>query len=401
MSTGRDTHYDIAVVGAGVAGLTAARVAAEAGQRVIAYDRLSPGGQLVNLTTLHDYPEPGGSAESWGLISELVAGAEAAGVTLSFDEVTRVRAGEPVRLETAGGEVTARAVVIATGLSNGRLGLPGEEELVGRGLSTCAGCDGPLYRGKAVAVVGDDEWTAEEALELAELASSVTVLVPGTPRWSAGRAERLGAADRVEVVTGARVTALRADGVLEGATVRTGDGESELPVQGVFPYVGRRGPAGLVGGVPADAEGRLVTEDGVRTAVPTVFVAGDARAGAGRTLLAAVADGVAAGEAAAAALRPAGGGLRIVDPTFGVLPADADVEVLASGTADWTEVALFSNSKPNATELLRGVGERLQAHWELPELGFASKPNASAAADKDTIDWLSQRYKMVVVAVGD
>ena len=73
----------------------------------------------------------------------------------------------------------------------------------------------------------------------------------------------------------------------------------------------------------------------------------------------------------------------------------------AGGTADWTEVALFSNSKPNATELLRGVGERLQAHWDLPELGFASKPNASAAADKDIIDWLSQRYKMVVVAVGD
>ena len=152
----------------------------------------------------------------------------------------------------------------------------------------------------------------------------------------------------------------------------------------------------------ADEAGALVTEDGVRTAVPTVLVAGDARAGAGQTLPAAVADGVAAGEAAVAALRPAaGGGLRIVDPTFGVRPDESDVDVQAGGTADWTEVALFSNSKPNATELLRGVGERLQAHWDLPELGFASKPNASAAADKDMIDWLSQRYKMVVVAVGD
>ena len=396
------TDWDVAVVGAGVAGLTAARVAAEAGQRVIAYDRLSPGGQLVNLTTLHDYPEPGASAESWALISELVARAEAAGVTMSFDEVTRVHPGAPVRLETAGGEVSAGAVVIATGLSNGRLGLPGEESLVGRGLSTCAGCDGPLYRGRAVAVVGDDEWTAEEALELAGLASAVTVLVPGEPRWSPERAERLHAAERVEVRTGAEVTALRADGVLEGVTVRTADGDRELPVQGVFPYVGRRGPAELVAGVAADEAGALVSEDGVRTAVPTVLVAGDARAGAGQTLQAAVADGVAAGEAAVATLRPAaGGGLRIVDPTFGVLPDGTDVAVEAGGTADWTEVALFSNSKPNATELLRGVGERLQAHWELPELGFASKPNASAAADKDTIDWLSQRYKMVVVAVGD
>jgi thioredoxin reductase (NADPH) len=394
--------YDVAVVGAGVAGLTAARVAAESGLRVVAFDRLSPGGQLVNLTTVHDYPEPGGSAESWPVISELVARAEAAGVTMSFDEVTHVRAGEPVRLGTAGGDVTVGAVVIATGLSNGRLGLPGEETLVGRGLSTCAGCDGPLYRGKAVAVVGNDEWTAEEALELAELASAVTVLVPGQPAWSSARDARLAADDRVEVLTGATVTALHSDGVLEGVTVRTADGERELAVQGVFPYVGRRGPAGLVEAAPTDEEQRLVPEDGVRTAVPTVFVAGDARAGAEQTLSSAVADGVAAGQAAAAALRPGTGtGLRIVDPTAGVVPEEEETGSLAGGTADWSEVALFSNSKPNATELLRGMGERLKEHWQLTELGFASKPNASEAADKDTIDWLAQRYKMVLVAVGD
>ena len=399
MSTGRDTSYDIAVVGCGVAGLSAARAAAEAGKRVVAFDRLSPGGQLVNLSTLHDHPAPGGTADPWALIAELVAAAEAAGVTTSFDAVTRVYPGTPVRLETAGGEVTAGAVVVATGLSDGRLGLPGEEGLVGRGLSTCAGCDGPLYRGKAVAVVGDDEWTAQEALELAALASSVTVLVPGTPQWSRGRGERLAAADGVAVIPGATVTALRADGVLQGVAVRTGDGERELAVQGLFPFVGRRGPGPLVTGVPADVAGALRTKDGVRTAVPTVFVAGDARSGATQSVSEAMADGAAAGSAAAAALR--GGGLWIVDPTFGALPAEAEVEVADGGTADWTEVALFSNSKPNATELLRGVGERLQAHWELPELAFASKPNASEAADKDTIDWLAQRYKMVLVAVGD
>jgi thioredoxin reductase (NADPH) len=84
-----------------------------------------------------------------------------------------------------------------------------------------------------------------------------------------------------------------------------------------------------------------------------------------------------------------------------VQPADVEAAPLSGGSADWTEVALFSNSKPNATELLRGVGERLQAHWDLPEIGFASKPNASKAADKDTIDWLAERFKMVLVAVGD
>jgi thioredoxin reductase (NADPH) len=385
------TDWDVAVVGAGTAGLVAARVAAERGLRVVVYERMSPGGQLVNLTALHDHP--GGTGPE--LMSRLTAAAEDAGVRIAYAEVTRVHPGTPARLATGDGEVTAGAVVVAAGLSAGRLGLPGESSLVGRGISTCAGCDGPLFRGRPVSVVGDDEWTAGEALELAGSASAVTVLVPGEPRWSAARAARLAADERVEVVPGATVTALRGEGVLSGVVVRTSNGERELAVAGVFPFVGRRGPEGLVAGLAADAEGRLVPGDGV-------LVAGDARAGAEQSLAAAEADGRTAGEAAVAALAAGTGSLRVVDPTYGVLPEDDAGPLEATGSsATWTDVALFTNSKPNATELLRGLGARLQAHWQLPELGFAAKDSASVPADPDQIDWLSQRFKMVLVAVGD
>ncbi|SNS78537.1 thioredoxin reductase (NADPH) [Geodermatophilus pulveris] len=382
--------WDVAVVGAGAAGLTAARVAAGAGLRVVAYERLGPGGQLVNLTTLHDHP--GGTGPE--LTAALTAAAEGAGVRLAYAEVTRVQPGPPTRLTTSEGEVTARVVVVAAGLSPGRLGLPGEAELAGRGVSTCAACDGPLFRGRPVAVVGDDEWTATEALELAGHATAVTVLVPGEPRWSAARDRLLAAQQRVEVLTGAAVTALRGEGALSGVAVRTADGERELAVAGVFPFVGRRGPGGLVEGLAADADGRLVPSAGV-------LVAGDARAGADQTLAAAEADGRAAGEAAVAALAAGAGSLRVVDPTHGVRPEPAGAGAVAASTAAWTDVALFTNSKPNATELLRGLGGRLQAHWALPELGFAAKESASVAADPDQIDWLAQRFKMVLVAVGD
>ncbi len=291
------TDWDLAVVGAGIAGLTAATTAVEHGLRVVALDRLAPGGQLINLGEVTAYPGLPAKTTGPDLAGTLLTDAMTAGVEISYTEVTGLTAGPPHTLATWDGPVTAGAVVVATGLSPGRLDVPGADGWAGRGLSECASCDGPLFAGQRVAVVGDDEWAAQEAAELAAVAGHVTVLVPGTaPRWSPRRADALAAAG-VEVRPSAVVTGLDGEQTLTG--VRLADGTA-VEATGVFVQVGRSPRSGFVDGVLARGpDGRLDPSTGV----PGVFVAGVVRAGVSDHLVSAAADGLAAGLAAVAHLR--------------------------------------------------------------------------------------------------
>lgn len=290
--------WDVAVVGAGIAGLTAARVAAERGLRVTALDQLAPGGQLINIGEVIGYPGLPGKTTGPDLAGTLLDAAMGAGVEIGYGEVSGLTTGPPAplstdapttsistaapttSLDTTDGPVTARAVVIATGLTPGRLDAPGAEQWVGRGLSECASCDGPLFAGRRVAVLGDDEWAAAEAAELAGFASEVTVLVPGEPRWSAAAAERLASA-AVAVRAGVAVTGLSGGEVLEAVSLTDG---TELAVAGAFSYLGKTPRVALMDGM-------------VET--PGVFLAGDVRRDNPRYLVSAAADGLRAGLAAA------------------------------------------------------------------------------------------------------
>jgi thioredoxin reductase (NADPH) len=272
------TDWDVAVVGAGIAGLTAAVTVRRHGLRVVAYDQLAPGGQLINIGEVTDYPGLPEKTTGPDLAGALLEAAMTAGVEIGYGEVTALAAGPPATLETAEGAQTAGAVVVATGLTPGRLDLPGAQEWAGRGLSECASCDGPLFAGQRVAVVGDDEWAAQEAIELAGLAAHVTVLVPGRPRWSPGRAERL--AGNVEVRTDAPVTALAGGAALTGVVLADG---TEVAATGVFAATGRTPRSALL---PGGAD------------TPGVFAAGDVRDGSAPYLVAAAADGLRAGLAA-------------------------------------------------------------------------------------------------------
>jgi thioredoxin reductase (NADPH) len=285
------TSFDVIVVGAGPAGLTAATGAARAGLKALCLDKLAPGGALINLTELHEVE---GDADGPQIASKLTDEATEAGVELGFGEVVKLTGSGPWTVETADGERhTGRAVVIATGLSKGTLGLPEEAEYDGRGLSHCASCDGPLYAGRPVVVAGTDGWAPREAAELQVVAGDVTVVgKPAAPL-----------PDGVRHLDG-RIVALEGADGLQSVIVESGGARKSIPASAVFVYVGQSPAAEFLAETLArDATGHIVVDEGGRTSAPTAFAVGDVRAGARHYLADAIADGQRAGQAIVTALQ--------------------------------------------------------------------------------------------------
>lgn len=278
--------YDLIVIGAGPAGLTAAAEAARAGLKTLCLDKLAPGGVLINLGELQDVEEP---SDGPTMASQLTDEATVAGVEIGFGEVVRLSGSGPWTVETAEGERhTGRAVVIATGLGKGRLGVPGEDKYEGRGLSHCASCDGPLYAGLPVVVAGASGWAPHEAEELKGIASEVTVV---------DTAAAAGLPDGVRQIQG-RIVALEGDDGLQSVVVDSGGARKAIPASAVFVYVGQSPAAEFVpDSLARDPTGHIVADKEGHTSATGVFAAGDVRAGARHYLADAIADGQRAARA--------------------------------------------------------------------------------------------------------
>ena len=262
-------RLDLIVIGAGPAGLSAAAEAAGAGLKTLILDKLGPGGALMNLGSLHGLPD--GPSGPW-LIGTMVDDVTAAGAEIGFGEVTRLSGGDPWTVETAEGEkYAARAVIVATGLSKGRLGLAGEEAWEGRGLSHCAACDGPLFTGQPVVVVGGEGWAAHEAVELAGLADHVTMVNPGGT--DAPHAANLSA-------MAGRVVALEGSDGLDSVVVEQAGVRQSIPANAVFVYIGQSPAAEFVAdSLARDAAGHIVVDAEGNTSKPLIFAVGDVAAG--------------------------------------------------------------------------------------------------------------------------
>lgn len=292
--------YDLIILGAGPAGLTAGIYAARGGLNAVIVESKAVGGQAALTAEIENYPGFA-SVSGYELVSLMQAQCEALGVSFVFDApVTLSLDGDVKRVDTAySGTLEARAVVLATGALPRTLGIDRESELLGGGVSYCATCDGAFFRGKPVAVVGGGNTAVEDALYLEKFASEVYLI----HRRDALRADAI-LADRVKnsgvhIVWDSVVTALDGDKKLQSVTlknVKSGD-TSSLAVNGLFVAVGQKPATEGLTGVELDG-GYIVTDSEMRTSLPGVFAAGDVRKKTLRQVVTAAADGAVAAESA-------------------------------------------------------------------------------------------------------
>lgn len=304
--------WDVVVIGAGPAGLTAAQVAGAQGLSCLCIDRLGPGGELINLGLLHDCPDLPPDTTGADLVTRLMNAANAAGVELAFGEVRELQRGELWRIVTEDETHQARTVIVATGLTPGKLGVQDEERFEGTGLSHCASCDGPLYKGENVVVAGASEWAAQEALDLAALAGHVTLICPQpeAARLSSERGARLASLSNVTVIPG-RIASLEGAEGLDAVVVERDATQERHPARAVFVQSNRRAALDFAKGLLAvEADGRASVDADLCTSDKRAYAAGDVRAGTPERIASAIADGNRAGSAVARLLAGRDGGQR-------------------------------------------------------------------------------------------
>ena len=294
--------HDIIVVGGGPAGMTAALYGLRAGKSVLVIEKSGFGGQITYSPKVENFPgtmQMSGNEFADSFLEQILS----QGADVELDRVTAVRDRGPVKtvLTEEGAEYDCRALIIAVGVKHRMLGLPGEQELVGSGISFCAVCDGDFYKGQDVCVAGGGNSALQEALLLADVCRSVT-MVQDLDHFTGEKKlqDALFARENVRAVTGARITSLLRSGEdLRGIAVETEEGERQIPCTGLFVAIGLVPENGDFSDVvPLNEYGYIDSGEDCETGRPGIYCAGDCRSKSIRQLTTAAADGSVAAMAA-------------------------------------------------------------------------------------------------------
>ena len=297
-----EQNYDVIIIGGGMAGLTAGIYSARHGLSTAIVEEMMAGAQIINLERIENFPGFPQGIAGYELGPSTQEQAMDAGVEILMDTVTDVNAdGDYLQVVGDGGSTyRAKAVIMAAGSSLRTLGIPGEEEFNGRGVSHCATCDGPMYMGQTVAVVGGGDSAADEALTLTDYADRVILFHRGDALDSQSvLQERIAASGKIEVRYNTEIVEVLGEDAVTGIRVRAADGETVEPVHGLFVYVGLNpNSAPIANLVPLDNSGHIPVGLTMDTPQPGLFAAGDIRQQSASQLVASAGDGATAAIAA-------------------------------------------------------------------------------------------------------
>ncbi|WP_456395501.1 thioredoxin-disulfide reductase [Desulfurobacterium sp.] len=296
-----DTLWDVVIVGAGPAGLASAIYTGRSNLKTLVLDSMFPGGQLLITEMIENYPGFPEPMAGFELSDRMKKQAEKFGAVIeSGYTVNKVDLDGDIfvlRLES-GGELKAKTVIWAAGSTPRKLGVPGEAEFLGRGVSYCAVCDGALFKGRDVAVVGGGDSALEEALYLTKFANKV-YLIHRRDKFRAVPIvqERVKANEKIEPVLNKVVESINGEQFVESLTLKdtiTGE-KSEQKVDGIFIFIGSEpNTAPIAHLVELDDRGYVLTDEEMKTATPGLFAAGDTRKKPLKQVITAAADGAVA-----------------------------------------------------------------------------------------------------------
>jgi thioredoxin reductase (NADPH) len=302
-----DTDFDLVIVGAGLAGLTAGLVGARFGLRTGIVEHMASGGQVLNVEKIENFPGFPQGVAGYDLGPLVQEQAEAAGAGFIMDTATGLEVdGDRKTLHCAGRDVTARTIVIAAGSALRALGIPGEAEFLGKGVSHCASCDAPFFIGKDVGVVGGGDAALDEAAVLAAQVARVLVIHrgPAIARPQQVAIDRLQGLSNVEPLFETEVVEIVGSDNVSSVRLRTNGAIREQALAGVFIFVGLEPNSAFVqGAVDLDSAGHVIVDAHLQTSVRGVYAAGDIRQGAAGQLVSAAGDGASAAVAAARYIR--------------------------------------------------------------------------------------------------
>lgn len=297
-----EKNYDYIVIGSGVAGLASAQYAARGGLKTLVVDISIPGGQALTIPVLENYPGLFPAVSGIQFCQNMAEQAKSFGAEIIQSEVLSIdKIDATFKIETPKEKFSAYSILIATGAEHKKLGVPGEAELEGRGVSYCATCDGPFFRNRKIFVIGGGDSACDEAMYLSTLTDDVT-LVHRRDKLRAQKAvaDRLLANPKVKVMFNSKVKQIKGDGRVQSVeleNVLTSE-ITECQCDAVFIFAGMNPVTKLVDMLPKDEGGYIKTQEDMSTIIPGLYVAGDIRSKSFRQVVTAVSDGAIAAHSA-------------------------------------------------------------------------------------------------------